>query len=53
VASFNQQAEGSDFPDTGALSAELIDRFTGRSVQVSPKGKMDHAFMVTADLRAS
>jgi hypothetical protein len=53
VASFNQQAEGSDFPDTGALSAELIDRFTGRSVSVRLKGKTEHAFTVTADLRAS
>jgi len=53
VTSFKLQAEGSDFPDTDALSAEQIDRFTGRSVPVSLKGKTDHAFTVTADLRAS
>jgi hypothetical protein len=46
---YRLQAEGSDFPDTDAVSAELIDRFTGRSVPVSLKGKTDHAFTVTAD----
>jgi hypothetical protein len=49
VRSYRLQAEGSDFPDTDAVSAELIDRFTGRSVPVSLKGKTDHAFTVTAD----
>jgi hypothetical protein len=47
--SYRLQAEGSDFPDTDAVSAELIDRFTRRSVPVSLKGKTDHAFTVTAD----
>jgi hypothetical protein len=47
--SYRLQAEGADFPDTDGVSAELIDRFTGRSVPVSLKGKTDHAFTVTSD----
>jgi hypothetical protein len=47
--SYRLQAEGSDFPDTDAVSAELVDRFTGRSVPLSLTGKTDHPFTVTAD----
>jgi hypothetical protein len=47
--SYRLQAEGSDFPDTDAVSAELIDRFTGRTVALSLTGRTDHPFTVTAD----
>jgi hypothetical protein len=47
--SYRLQAEGSDFPDTDGVSAELIDRFTGRTVALSLTGKTDHPFTVTAD----
>ena len=47
--SYRLQAEGADFTDTDGVSAELIDRFTGRSVPLSLTGKTDHPFTVTAD----
>jgi hypothetical protein len=47
--SYRLQAEGVDFTDTDAVSAELVDRFTGGTVALSLKGRTDHPFTVTAD----
>ena len=38
-----------DFPALDGLTAELRDRFTGKSTPISLKGVTDHSFTVTAD----
>ena len=38
-----------DFPALDGLTAELTDRFTGKSTPISLKGVTDNAFAVTAD----
>jgi hypothetical protein len=46
---YTLQVEATDFPDVDGLSAELRDRFTGKSTPISLKGVTDHSFTVTAD----
>jgi hypothetical protein len=46
---YRLQAEAAEFPDTDGVTAELIDRFTGRPVPLSLTGKTGHPFTVTAD----
>jgi uncharacterized delta-60 repeat protein len=46
---YRLQIRATDFPDADVVTAELTDRFTGKSTPISLKGDTDHAFAVTAD----
>jgi hypothetical protein len=46
---YRLQVKATDFPDTDGVTAELTDRFTGKSMPINLKGVTDHAFAVTAD----
>jgi hypothetical protein len=46
---YRLQVRATDFPDADGVTAELTDRFTGKSMPISLKGDTDHAFAVTAD----
>jgi hypothetical protein len=46
---YRLQVRATDFPDADGVTAELTDRFTGKSMPISLKGDTDHAFTVTAD----
>jgi hypothetical protein len=46
---YRLQVKATDFPDTDGVTAELTDRFTGKSMPINLKGVTDHAFAVTGD----
>ena len=48
-ATYNLQTGAAEFADADAVSAQLIDRFTGQQMPVSLKGLTDHPFTVTSD----
>jgi hypothetical protein len=46
---YRLQVRATDFPEVDGVTAELTDRFTGKSTPISLKGLTDHAFAVTGD----